>query len=117
MERHEKRRHAASDAVIALRQALGLTQQELAVKLLKSAITTVARYETSNPPRGDVLLRFATIAEKKKLFVLRDVFRRLYLDDVLANLGFNILWDPTTQQGFVLTKFEGLQRYKAAQKF
>jgi len=97
-----KKRHVASQAVIDLRKALALTQQAFAVKL-KSAITTVARWETTHPPHGQTLIRLAEEAQKarkasrgqdgertpetQKLIDLMDTFKRLYLDEVFANLG------------------------------
>src|ERR1019366_425037 len=101
MREHETPRNEASAAVIALRKALGMTQQRFAVETLKTAITTVARYETSHPPRGPVLLRLAEIAEQSGQLAYRDsaegggsafiklalVFQRLYIEEVIQNLG------------------------------
>jgi hypothetical protein len=102
MKRNEKKRHAASNAVIALRNALGKTQQEFAVEVVKTAIGTVAVWETTRPPRGEALLRLADVADRAQstdpslfesktllLTKLGDVFRRLYLDEVKTNLGDN----------------------------
>jgi hypothetical protein len=46
MSEHRKPRDAASDALIALRTAMGKTQAAFAVEVLKTAVTTIARYET-----------------------------------------------------------------------
>lgn len=99
MHKHEKPRHAANDAVAALRKAMGLTQTSFAVEVMKVAISTLARYETSTPPRGDVLLQLASIAgrealecrpEQRTRFVeLRDTFRVLYFKDSFEEKGFN----------------------------
>ena len=92
MKEHETQRHAASAAVIRLRKALGMTQQRFAVEELKSALNTVARYETTNPPRGDALLRLREIARKKGLHEIQDEFQMLYLDDLLASLDSSSWW-------------------------
>lgn len=92
-------RTQASRAVIALREALGLTQQRFAVEVLGSALNTVARYETTNPPHGAALLRLAAVAQsaaeklpaertetdEKKLLDISDWFRFLYLGETLGN--------------------------------
>ena len=51
-------------ALLRLRSRLGLTQQALAVQL-GIAITTVARWETSRPPRGAMLLKLAWFSTQK----------------------------------------------------
>jgi transcriptional regulator with XRE-family HTH domain len=56
-------RDPISDAVIRLRQALGDSQQQFANRT-GTAVGTVARYETSRPPKGKVLARFARLAEE-----------------------------------------------------
>lgn len=68
------RKDPAITALVALRHHLGLTQQRFAVEVMDSAVTTVARWETTFPPRGDVLLRLTTIAEKNDRPDLADVF-------------------------------------------
>jgi hypothetical protein len=130
MTDHEKPRNAASAAVIALRKALGMTQQAFAVEVLKTAITTIARYETSHPPRGDALLRLASAAEDRMrtsahgedLLRLRDEFRRLYIEEVLSSLGFSLLMAPRSDAdggpyGYLLLKLDGLEQLGAAQSF
>ncbi len=90
-------RHPASDALIRLRGALAKTQQAFAVEDMRTAVTTVGRWETTHPPRGDVLLRLAEIADKAGEAALRDVFRRLYVDDIFARLNFRWSLHPATE--------------------
>lgn len=73
-----------------------MTQAQFAVTVLETAVTTVARYETSHPPQGDLLLRLGEIAERRELFDLRDVFRGLFLAEVKRKLGFDAM-DETTE--------------------
>ena len=91
MDGHEKARDAASEALVTLRRAMGLSQQRFAVEVMKTAITTVARWETSHPPGPEVLLKLAAVAEKEKLFDLRDTFRRLFVEDQTDGMGFELV--------------------------
>src|ERR1019366_1262337 len=84
----EQPRHSASYAVAALRKAMKKTQTSFAVEVLGTAVSTVARYETSHAPSGDVLLRLASIAERQGLSDLQNTFRTLYADEVFAKFGF-----------------------------
>lgn len=54
-------REPISEAVIRLREALGENQQQFANRL-GTAITTIARYETSRPPSGQALVALAKLA-------------------------------------------------------
>jgi transcriptional regulator with XRE-family HTH domain len=58
------RRSVVSQALIELRKLLGETQQQFANRL-GTAITTIARYETTRPPRGRVLVRLEQIARSE----------------------------------------------------
>ena len=107
MKKHKTQRDAASTAVSDLRLAMGMTQQRFAVEVLKTAITTVARYETTHPPRGDALLRLAKIAAQNDLLDLAARFRRLHLDEVLSGLHFNLLVDEQTKTGWLVMKLNG----------
>lgn len=60
--------------VKALRDALHLTQQELAVALNKT-VTTVARWETSRPPKGKMLLELHDFALRGGLPEIATVFK------------------------------------------
>ena len=56
-------RNPISAAMIRLRRALGDNQQQFANRT-KTAVTTIARYETSRPPKGKILAQFARMAEE-----------------------------------------------------
>jgi transcriptional regulator with XRE-family HTH domain len=115
----QKTRNAPSEALIALRKAMGKTQQTFAVEVLKSAIGTVARYETSDPPQGDLLLRLAEIAGHHKLIHLRDVFRRLYFEEVKRKLGFDLMTIAKTEtepaHGCLMLHLDGEEALRLAQ--
>jgi transcriptional regulator with XRE-family HTH domain len=59
----EKTRSELSRAVVELRKALGDSQQQFAGRL-RIAMTTIARYETSRPPKGKALATMARVAEE-----------------------------------------------------
>jgi hypothetical protein len=117
MARNERAGHKAKRALIALRKALGKTQQAFAVEILKTAITTVARYETSHPPRGEVLLRLADIALSNGHADLAGEFRFIYLDEILKNLKFDTIIDPVGRRGYLLSKLSGPDEIELAQSF
>lgn len=121
MKRNQTTRDERSEALIALRKAMGKTQQTFAVEVLKSAIGTVARYETSDPPQGDLLLRLGEIAGRHKLFHLRDVFRKLYFTEVKKNLGFDLMTSAKTEtepaRGCLMLHLDGADALSGAQSF
>lgn len=63
-----------------------MTQQEFAVKAVKTSIGTVAVWETTRPPRGDALLKLADVAWDRGQLRLADEFEWLFLDDVVPRL-------------------------------
>jgi len=65
---------SVSDAVRKLRKELGESQQQFAYRM-KTAIRTVARYETVRPPKGKVLHQLEVMATENNLLHLADVFR------------------------------------------
>lgn len=71
----------ASEALKALRAALGETQQQFAHRV-GMAITTIARYETSRPPRGSVLVTFANIAEENGLHEIATRFNNAIIREM-----------------------------------
>jgi transcriptional regulator with XRE-family HTH domain len=73
MRRKGRERSTASKAVIELREALGLSQGEFASKVLLLSEISVARYETSHPPRGEQLLRLKEIADRQASWLLQKV--------------------------------------------
>ncbi len=87
-------RHPISQAVLELRKAMGMTQTTFAIKVLKMAVSTVARFETSTPPRGDVLIKLAAIAHDcytreqwTQFSQLRNTFRDAYIAEVQQKLA------------------------------
>jgi|HubBroStandDraft_6_1064221.scaffolds.fasta_scaffold701286_2 hypothetical protein len=121
MKSNEKKRDSASEALISLRKAMGKTQQTFAVEVLKTAIGTVARYETSDPPRGDVLLRLGEIAASHGFKELRDKFQLLYLEGVQKSLGVQFTWIPPTgsepARGYLNLPLSGNDALAGAQAF
>jgi hypothetical protein len=71
-------RHPASEAMLELRKAMGKTQTMFAVEVLNMAVSTVARFETSTPPEGDMLLKLAEVALDNDQEELYERFRKLY---------------------------------------
>jgi len=71
-----------SDAVRKLRECLGQTQQEFAHSL-GVAITTVARWETTRPPKGKILAELERLATENHQSELVHVFD----DALMADLG------------------------------
>src|SRR4051794_29254 len=106
MRRREKPRDIASDALIALRTAMGLTQQDFAVKVMdNAAVSTIGRWETHGPPRGDTLLRFAQIADEQarvctnlqdqlRFLLISGTFKKLYLDDMREEMEGELILLP-----------------------
>ena len=101
-------RSAASCAALALRTALGMTQQQFAVEIVKTAIGTVAVWETGRPPKGDVLLRLADVAWEHGQWLLAEEFSKLFLEEVMPRLRRtmvrHVFADSTS--GYVLCRFD-----------
>jgi len=116
MKEPKTQRNAASAAVIGLRAALGMTQQRFAVEVLQSALNTVARYETTNPPSGEALLRLAKIADENALSDLAARFRRLHLDENLSNMP-NLVIDAQAETGWLLMRLDGRKQIEEAIDF
>jgi len=83
-----KKRDEASETLIALRRAMGMTQAQFAVVVLETAVTTVARYETSHPPQHELLLRLANIARQHGHDDLYGRFNFLYLKGAIQRLKY-----------------------------
>jgi transcriptional regulator with XRE-family HTH domain len=126
----------ASLALAALRKAMKLTQQEFAVTILNSAVTTISRWESGNPPpRGDSLLRLHAVAREQKLreqelhnseneatfHNCMRVFERVWIIDVSKVLGPDIRTmvygddNPTT--GLLVASLEGAEAFPGAEAF
>jgi DNA-binding transcriptional regulator YiaG len=73
-------RTAAQMALIDLRKALEMTQQDLAVTL-GTTVRSVARWETADSPRGRVLKRLEKFAARKGCPDHAAEFRRLQLHE------------------------------------
>lgn len=112
MVEHNEQRDAASSALIKLRREMGKTQQTFAVEVLDVAIGTVARYETSEPPRGEVLLRLADIAREQNLPELARIFERVWVENVpKIRSGSHLTAD------YLISHISGKDAYRGAQAF
>ncbi len=114
-----------------------MNQTSFAVEVLKVAVSTQARYETSTPPRGDVLQKLAVIAgrealnpqcipeQRARFLELRDTFQVLYFKDCFEDKGFDAhatySWAhlPGGGQdiGFLMVKTESEEEARAARFF
>ena len=72
-----------SEAVRDLRTALGESQQAFAYRM-KTAIRTIARYETVRPPKGNALAEFARVAEETGNEKAAKVFREALMSELPA---------------------------------
>ncbi|HXS94177.1 MAG TPA: helix-turn-helix transcriptional regulator [Candidatus Limnocylindrales bacterium] len=108
----------ASETLISLRKALNMTQQAFASEM-KTAVTTVARWETNNPPpRGAALLRFAEVAEIHNLKGLPEQFHLLYAMEMMAPLKIKqLVVAGPSGRGYVLAKFDNRREMSAASEF
>lgn len=98
-----------------------MTQAEFAVLVLKTAVTTIARYETSHPPEGDLLRRLWEAAEQHKLYELRDRFKELFAENALTTLGFDLMSIPKTdaevEHAILMKRVYGALAIQLAQSF
>jgi transcriptional regulator with XRE-family HTH domain len=124
-------RNAASRAVLNLRTTLGQTQQSFATDI-KTALTTVSRWEGRLPPHGETLLRLRDVAEKaarrrnvpkpevERLIQIRDVFHELYWRELLSDKDAQLITFLPTEtkpvRGYLLVKVEGDIEIDAARK-
>jgi DNA-binding transcriptional regulator YiaG len=108
MRNNEKRPNAPSaKAVIELRNALKLTQQRFAGEVMKTAITTIARWETGNPaPRGDALLKLADVAWAAGQINLSDAFTMMYLEEIVPLVRMAKVRRINWPSGFVFCRFD-----------
>jgi transcriptional regulator with XRE-family HTH domain len=117
MTDHEKTRNAVSVALVELRKAMQMTQQRFAVEVLRTAIGTVARYETSDPPRGEVLLRLAAIAYELKRPDLARIFERAWLEQLPKTRGSHLTTNLTTGVSHLVAHISGRAAHAGAQAF
>ena len=78
-------REKVAETVRLLRLALGDTQQSFAYRI-KTAIRTVAHYESDRPPGGRALANFASLATSHGHHEFARVFRRALAEE-LGTLG------------------------------
>ena len=74
---------AVMDAVRRLREALGLTQTELA-RRIRRGMSTVQRWEQLTPPKGEALVRLMELAAENNQLELAELFR----DALSRELGY-----------------------------
>jgi hypothetical protein len=82
-----KQRDPASQALVDLRNAMELTQQEFAVDILDCATTTISRYESFGPPKGEMLLKLRGIAHARGLTAIANQFQGIWLEEVKEAIG------------------------------
>jgi transcriptional regulator with XRE-family HTH domain len=70
-----------SAAVRALRTALGESQQAFAYRM-KTAVRSIARYETIRPPKGQMLAAFLDLAVAAGEWGLAKTFRKALFDEI-----------------------------------
>jgi transcriptional regulator with XRE-family HTH domain len=103
------RNDPGSLALVSLRKEMRMTQQEFAVQVLDSALTTISRYESGNPPpRGPVLIRFRDIAREQGLMGLADQFQAVWLQDAHKILGPEVatLVKEEDESGFLVASLD-----------
>jgi predicted transcriptional regulator len=119
VRREGKQRDPASRAAIRLREELGMTQDRFAKEVLGLSWASVAKYETTHPPKGEQLLRLMDVAalaskapsveiEKREVFSrLRKELMHLYIgefrNNVLIRLGSTGLFARYTDAVGALT--------------
>jgi transcriptional regulator with XRE-family HTH domain len=116
-EKAPTKKTEVSKGVYELRTLLGDSQQAFSNRL-GLALNTIARYETSREPTGEVLL-LSDLAEQHGHFQLRDFFRTRYIDEVFRKLNFQLLMVPRTKsepaRGYLMLRLEGDAELEYAQ--
>jgi transcriptional regulator with XRE-family HTH domain len=98
-------------AVWNLRHSLGETQQEFAYRM-KTAIRTIARYETVRPPKGKALTAFLALAERAGRHDLAVVFQEALRDEI----GINVVAFDSGPDEEITVILEDLSRSAAERK-
>jgi transcriptional regulator with XRE-family HTH domain len=75
MKRTAKPRREIQWAIVALRQKLNFSQNELAQAMQVHPVT-VCRWETSRPPRGESLLQLFAFAQQADVPLVVSAFRK-----------------------------------------
>lgn len=109
----------ASLAVIEMRSALEMTQQEFAGEVMGCAISSLARYETTHPPTGNALLRFASKSAQYHLPESERAFRYLYAKEKLMEIPPDLYFDNLANRsdGVLITGIIGPEELAAARVF
>jgi transcriptional regulator with XRE-family HTH domain len=131
VRRARTERAAASKAVRELRELIGYSQTELAGRLDVS-LGTVARWETSNPPQGEVLLKLADIAKAEGVEALRPSswlalraltvrFQVIFADELINFAPAKLIWEPASvdrnAHGYLFMKIDAPEGLRAASSF
>lgn len=74
-------KNTVSAAVRQLREELGETQQQFALRM-QTAIRTIARYETTRPPKGKVLRQLEVLALEARQLELAGIFRMALAEEI-----------------------------------
>ncbi len=114
--------HPISEALRDLRTALGDSQQDFAYRM-KTAIRTISRWETIQPPRGPVLLKFIALAQKANRPDVATLFQRAHTAELELD-PFNFVGKAHYEHGhdgsywgFLLQWFEGQEQARYGQAF
>lgn len=81
-QRTEQQMARLSEAVRELREKLGESQQAFAYRM-QTAVRTIARYETTRPPKGAALADLSRVADETGHPKLANLFR----DSLVGDLG------------------------------
>ena len=79
-------KNTVSAAVRQLREELGETQQQFALRM-QTAIRTIARYETIRPPKGKVLRQLEVLALEARQLELAGIFRMALAEEMGISLN------------------------------
>lgn len=97
MRSSTRKKHLTSEVLIALRHELGLTQQLFAIKL-GCAITSVGRWESSDPPAGETLVRLARFCNQNNQPQFRDKFMAAAVNGIINE----VFWKEKEKAGVVV---------------
>jgi hypothetical protein len=103
---------------------MGKTQQTFAVEVMKTSIGTIARWETSDPPRSEVLDQLASIAYQHKLDEIGNVFLKARLEETkkkwsetkaqFPDLVMIPKTDAEPEHGYLFKRFNGRKALELA---
>lgn len=81
MDDTERKADPVAEAVRGLRTALGESQQAFAYRM-KTAVRTIARYETVRPPKGKALAELMQVAMETGNDELANIFRKALTEEI-----------------------------------